>query len=115
MEEKFAEMMAKKEGDEEPVKAWKEHNEECQDIRSRVEALSSDCHLMHRKVDQIASCLGIALYHPGMEQHSVGGPRRHTSGRNISTTLEVRKVEAVLHPSGRSQFEGPCPKSPALP
>ena len=60
--------MMEKEGDEEPVKAWKEHNEECQDIRSKVEALSSDCHIMHRKVDQIASCLGITLYHPGMER-----------------------------------------------
>ena len=27
VEEKLAEMMEKKEGDEEPVKAWKEHNE----------------------------------------------------------------------------------------
>ena len=28
IKEKLAEMMEKKEGDKEPVKAWKEHNEE---------------------------------------------------------------------------------------
>ena len=94
-------MLAKKEGDEEPVKAWKEHNDECRDILSKVEALSADCRLMHRKVDQIASCLGIALYHLGMEQHSVGGSGRRASGRNIYTTLEEHRVEAVLRPGGR--------------
>ena len=73
IEEKLAEMMAKKEGGEEPIKAWKEHNEECQDMCRKLKALNSDCHLMHQKVDQIASCLGIALYYLGMEHHVEGG------------------------------------------
>ena len=51
MEEKLAEIMAKKEGDEELIKAWKEHNDECQDIHSKVESLSVDCRLMHQRVD----------------------------------------------------------------
>ena len=54
-------MLVKKEGDEDPVKDWKEHNKEWRNILSKLEAISVDCRLMHRKVDQIASCLGITL------------------------------------------------------
>ena len=61
IEEQLVVMLMKKEGDEDPVKDWKEHNKEWRNILSKVEALSADCHLMHRKVDQIASCLGITL------------------------------------------------------
>ena len=42
---------AKCEGDEEPVKVWKEHNNEC--------------HLMHQKIDFIAAKLGIPFYPAG--------------------------------------------------
>ena len=38
---------------------------------------------MHRKVDQIASYLGISLYHPGMEQLSSGGSGRRVHRRNV--------------------------------
>ena len=72
MEERLVEVMENKEGDEELVKDWKDHNEECWDIHSKVEAFSTDFRLMHWKVDQIASCLGIVLYHLRMEQHSMG-------------------------------------------
>ena len=67
IEEKMMEMLVKKEGDKEPVKAWKEHNEECSNILNKVESLSMDCCFMHIKVEHTTSCLGIALYHPGME------------------------------------------------
>ena len=46
-------------GDEDPAKAWKDHN--------------ADCQVMHLKVDRIASRLGIYLCHPGMEQLQYGG------------------------------------------
>lgn len=58
---------AKRAGDEESTKAWKDHN--------------ADCRLMHRKVDQIATHLGIHLYHPGMEQQQGGGSSRKASRR----------------------------------
>ena len=66
-----------------------------------MESLSADCCLMHRKVDQIASCLGIALYYLGMEQLTSGGSRRHASGRNVGAPQMVHNVDAVLQPSGR--------------
>ena len=67
--EQLEAILAKREGDEEPVRAWKEHNVEC----SKVKALSVNYHLMHRKVDHIVSFLGIVLYHPGMEQLATEG------------------------------------------
>ena len=51
IEEQLAVMLVKKEGDEELVRAWKEHNDECRRILSKVEAISVDLYLMHRKVD----------------------------------------------------------------
>ena len=86
IEAKMEEVAAKKEGDMEPVKAWKEHNEECQAINKKIDTLSSDFHLMHRKVDQISTRLGIALYHPEMEQQMVGGSNRHAGGRSNDNT-----------------------------
>ena len=49
--EQLEAILAKREGDEEPERAWKEHNAECSKILSKVKYLSVDCHLMHRKVD----------------------------------------------------------------
>ena len=40
IEEKVEEIMEKKEGDSEPSKAWKEHNEECRKMLNKVEALT---------------------------------------------------------------------------
>ena len=48
---------AKQEGDEEPVRVWKEHN--------------VDCHLMHIKTDIMATKMGIEFFHPRMEQVKV--------------------------------------------
>ena len=79
---KLEEMAAKKEGDVEPLKSWKEHNEECRAISKNIDILSSDFHLMHHKVDQIATHLGIALYHPEMEQQMVEGSNWRTGGRS---------------------------------
>ena len=105
-------MMEKKEGDEEPIKAWKEHNEECWDMSRNLESLSSDCHLMHQKVDQIASCLGIALYYLGMEHHVEGGSGRRASRRSIGrndNSLEEHVTDAVQLSGGRCQNAGPSP------
>ena len=55
-----------KEGDEEPAKSWKEHNANCWVMHRKLIDHSEDCRIMHPKVDQIASRLGIVLYHPGM-------------------------------------------------
>ena len=96
IEGKMAVMLAKKEGDEDLVKSWKEHNEECKNILDEVEALSMDCRLMHRKVDQIASCLGIALYYPRMEQITSGGSGRRASRRNAGAPPMEHNVEVVL-------------------
>ena len=79
----------------EPVRAWKEHNAECSKILSKVKALSADRRLMHRKVDQIASYLGIVLYHPGMEQLATGGSGRHTIGRNVGAPPMGSSMEAM--------------------
>ena len=54
IEAKKEEVEAKKEGDEEIARDWKDHNE--------------DCLLMHEKVNQITSGLGIFLYFLEMEQ-----------------------------------------------
>ena len=64
--------VAKLEGDEEPIRAWKEHN--------------ADCHLMHRKIDLMASHMGIQFFHPGSTQAKLGGLSR-----------KVKKKEIVLH------------------
>ena len=45
---------AKREGDEETTRAWKEHND--------------DCHLMHRKIDVMAAHMGIPFYPAGVMQ-----------------------------------------------
>ena len=109
IEEKLAEIMEKKEGDEEPIKAWKEHNEECQNMQRKLESLSSYFHLMHRKVDQITSCMGIALYYPEMELHVEGGSGCRVSGRSIDRTdnaPEEHRMDAVQLPGGRCQSAG---------
>ena len=54
------------EGDETPVQTWKEHHAEGREVIRKLNDQSVDCHLMHRKVDQIAKGLGIVLYHSGM-------------------------------------------------
>ena len=51
---------AKREGDEEPVKAWIEHND--------------DCHLMNRKIDVMGPHMGIPSYPVGEMQEEVTRP-----------------------------------------
>ena len=64
-------MVAKKEGDEEIVRDWKDHNE--------------DCLLMHSKVNQISLGLGIFLYSLEMEQHLGGGSSRKADGQGTDS------------------------------
>ena len=66
LEAKKEDVVAKKEGDEEPTRAWKDHNEYCR--------------LIHRNFNQIASHVGIFLYCSGMEQQLGGGSIRKTNG-----------------------------------
>ena len=66
-EAKKEEVEAKKEGDEEIARDWKDHNE--------------DFLLMHGKVNQIASGLGIFLYFLEMEHQLGGGSSRKSDGR----------------------------------
>ena len=98
--EQLEAILAKREGDEEPVRAWKEHNAEWSKILNKVEALSADCRLMHRRVDQIVSFLGIALYHPGMEQLATGGSGRHARGRNAGAPPMGSSMEAMQQTKG---------------
>ena len=67
---------------------------------------SVDYRLMHRKVDQIASFLGIVLYYPVMEQITLGGSGQRASGRNAGAPPMEHNVEAVLQPSRRSLSGG---------
>ena len=52
-------------------------------MHRKLEDYNKDCHLMHHKVDQISSCLGITVYCPGMEQELGGGSNRHVGGRGM--------------------------------
>ena len=73
IEAKVEEVVEKKEGDAEPNRAWKEHNEDYRAMSKKTDTASVDCRLMHHKVDQISTHLGITLYHPKMEQQVDGG------------------------------------------
>jgi len=86
--------MAKAEGDEEPVRAWKDHNAESR--------------LMHRKIDAIANKLGLTFYDPRREmaeQAGLGPGRaswiRHQEGIHLGSSSgdgqqaeEARREEA---------------------
>ena len=82
IEAKVEEMVEKKEGDSKPSKALKEQNKECRTMGKKIESLSVDCKLMHLKVDQIASHVGISLYSPDLEQRANGGLNRRVEGRH---------------------------------
>ena len=57
----FMEREVKSAGDEEPVRAWKHHN--------------GECHLIHQKVDILASRLGISFYAVGKVPKETARPR----------------------------------------
>ena len=57
----FMEWEAKSARDEEPVRAWKHHN--------------GECHLIHQKVDILASRLGISFYATGKAPQETTRPR----------------------------------------
>ena len=57
----YIEREAKMVGDEEPVREWKQHN--------------GECHLIHQKVDVLASRLGVSFYAGGMGNDEVARPR----------------------------------------
>ena len=77
IEAKKEEVEAKKEGNEEIARDWKDHNE--------------DCLLMHGKVNQITSRLGIFLYFLEMEQQLGGGSSQNADGQGMDSV-------AGLHP-----------------
>ena len=93
--------MAKREGGEEPVRAWKEHKLKFSSFLSKVEVLSVDCCLMHKKVDHIVSFLGIALYHLGMEQLATSGSSRPARGRNAGAPPMGSSMEEMQQTKGR--------------
>ena len=64
-------MVAKKEGDEEITRDWKDHNEHCL--------------LMHGKINQIGSGLRIFLYFLEMEQQLGGGSSRKADGQGTDS------------------------------
>ena len=70
-ESKKEEVAAKKEGDGELARDWKDHNEECL--------------LIHRNVNQITSGLGIFLYFLEMEKQLGGGPSRKANGHGVDS------------------------------
>ena len=57
----FMEREAKSTGDEEPVRAWKLHN--------------GECHLIHQKIDILASRLGVSFYAAGKAPGERARPR----------------------------------------
>ena len=59
---------AKAEGNLVPVPAWKEHHAKSREILKQLRAQSIDNRLMQCKVDQIATHLGIVLFHLGMDR-----------------------------------------------
>ena len=77
IQDKKEEVVSKKEGDEEIVRDWKDHNE--------------DCLLMHGKVNQISLGLGIFLYFLEMEQQLGGGSSRKADDHGMDTV-------GCLHP-----------------
>ena len=78
-----AEAKAKAEGDDVPVQAWKEHHVESGKIVKQLHNQGVDQQLMHRKVDQIATRMGIILFHMGMEKLWDGGPSRQSGGQSL--------------------------------
>ena len=57
----YMEREAKMAGDEEPVREWKHHN--------------GECHLMHQKVDVLASRLGVSFFAASKGLDEVAHPR----------------------------------------
>ena len=81
-------------GDEEPVWEWKQHN--------------GECHLMHQKVDILASHLGISFFAVGKDSDEVARPREFCGQCG-------NKKRRVLSPAEASRAPPVVPSTPAHP
>ena len=88
----FMEWEAKSTGDKEPVRAWKHHN--------------GECHLIHQKVDILASRLGISFYAVGKVLEEMARPRE-------CCNLCAKKKRKVTSSSGGPLAPPGVPPAPA--
>ena len=82
-------------GNEELVRAWKDHN--------------MDSRLMHHKIDLIASKLGISFYSPNMQRVETGdtSKRKSQSGDLKQGEAEKMKLTTLDSTSVEDRYQNP--------
>ena len=90
----YAEREVKMAGDEEPVREWKQYK--------------GECHLMHQKMDILASRLGISFFAAGKDSDEVARPREYCGQCG-------KKKQRILSPAEASLASPIMPSAPAHP